>query len=52
MYNDDLHFSHVLEHLMAPAVEKAGYEPIKPTAVGADLIHAEIIRQLETRGLP
>lgn len=34
-------------HLMVPAVERAGYEPIKPTAVGADVIHAEIIRQLE-----
>jgi hypothetical protein len=51
IYSDDLHFSHVLEHLMVPAVEKAGYEPIRPTAIGADLIHAEIIRQLETTDL-
>jgi len=33
---------------MVPAVEKAGYEAIKPIAQGADLIHAEIIRNLET----
>lgn len=45
---DDAHFRHVLAHLMVPAVEKAGYKAIKPIAEGADLIHAEIIRHLET----
>ncbi|HEY33377.1 MAG TPA: hypothetical protein G4O10_09790 [Dehalococcoidia bacterium] len=41
------HFIHVLDCLFLPAVDKAGYEPIKPIAKGADLIHAEIIRHLE-----
>src|SRR5215216_3358973 len=48
LYSDEAHFGHVLVHLMVPAVEKAGYEAIKPIAQGADLIHAEIIRNLET----
>jgi hypothetical protein len=48
VYGDAEHFNHVLTHLMVPAVEKAGYEAIKPIAEGADLIHAEIIRNLET----
>jgi hypothetical protein len=48
LYGDDAHFNHVLVYLMVPAVEKAGYEAIKPIAQGADLIHAEIIRRLET----
>jgi hypothetical protein len=48
LYGDDEHFKHVLTYLMVPAVEKAGYEAIKPIAEGADVIHAEIIRQLET----
>ena len=49
--NDADHFKHVLEHLHIPAVESAGYEPIPPIAQGADLIHAEIIRNLETSDL-
>jgi hypothetical protein len=36
---------------MIPAVQRAGYEAIQPIAAGADLIHAEIIRQLETADL-
>jgi hypothetical protein len=51
LYRDDAHFEHVLMHLMVPAVERAGYKAIKPLAVGADLIHAEIIRHLETTDL-
>lgn len=42
------HFKHVLECLLVPAVEKAGYKPLPPKAKGADLIHAEIIKNLET----
>ena len=50
-FNDDIHFQHVLEELMIPAVHKAGYLPIRPIAKGADMIHAEIISQLETADL-
>ena len=46
--NDEDHFIHVLEHLHMPAVEAAGYEPIPPNAQGSDLIHAEIIKNLES----
>ncbi len=46
-YNGDKdHFAHVLDHLFMPAVEKAGFSPISPKATGADLIQAEIIKQL------
>lgn len=51
VYGDDLHFGHILLYLMVPAVERAGYQAIKPMAAGADLIQAEIIRQLETADL-
>ncbi len=42
------HFKHVLECLFIPAIKKAGYVPKPPTAKGADLIHAEIISNIET----
>ncbi len=42
------HFTHVLECLLISAVSKAGYEPLPPKAKGADLIHAEIVKNLET----
>lgn len=51
-YRDgDEHFSHVLECLFVPSVEKAGYKPIAPIAKGSDLIHAEIIQNLEQSDL-
>lgn len=49
---DPDHFAHVLEHVFTPALEIAGFdEVIPPSASGADLIHAEIIRNLETADL-
>lgn len=45
------HFKHVLECLFVPSVELAGYSPIPPIAKGSDLIHAEIVRNLETSDL-
>jgi hypothetical protein len=48
---DKAHFEHTLDHLFKPAVEDAGLEPIAPIAYGADLIHAEIIRHLESSEL-
>lgn len=51
-YGGDVeHFSHVLELLFEPAINAAGLEPVRPTAQGADLIHAEIVRNLETADL-
>jgi hypothetical protein len=45
--NDKDHFQHVLECLFIPAVKKIGLNPIRPIAKGADVIHAEIIQNLE-----
>lgn len=45
------HFQHVLECLFIPALNQASYHPILPIAKGADLIHAEIIKNLETADL-
>lgn len=54
-YVDDLrdadHFGHVLKHLFTPALEQAGYTVIPPKMLGATLIHAEIIRNLEQADL-
>lgn len=46
--NDTDHFVHVLNHLFTPAIEKAQFNPIPPIMKGADLIQAEIIRNIET----
>lgn len=42
------HFKHVLKCLFFPSIDKAGYKPISPKAKGSDLIHANIIKELET----
>ena len=48
IYSDgQQHFGHVLDHLFTPAIQACGYEVVPPVASGADLIHAEIIRNLE-----
>src|SRR4051812_33051724 len=49
--NDKDHFIHVLDHLFKPAITKIEYTPIPPIAEGSDLIHAGIIKQLETADL-
>ncbi|MCH8218410.1 MAG: hypothetical protein IH892_16755 [Planctomycetes bacterium] len=41
------HFQHVLDCLLTPSVEAAGYEAIPPKAEGADVIHAALIKNLE-----
>jgi hypothetical protein len=48
---DENHFTHVLDHLFKPALEKAGYSVIPPSVLGAELIHAEIIKNLEQADL-
>lgn len=48
---DAEHFLHVLDHLFAPAVEKAGYQVSRPVMTGADVIQAEIIKNLEEADL-
>ena len=47
-YRDGVeHFKHVLDCLFIPSIKIAGYKHISPIAKGSDLIHAEIIRNLE-----
>lgn len=50
-YRDEAHFEHVLEFLFRPALQLAGFVAISPVVQGTELIHAEIIRQLETADL-
>jgi len=44
---DKDHFKHVLEHLFIPAIEEAGLQPVPPTTKGSEIIHAEIIKNIE-----
>lgn len=44
---DPEHFAHVLTHLFTPALQGAGLTVIAPAVIGAEMIHAEIIRNLE-----
>lgn len=44
---DSNHFIHVLDHLFVPAIEKAGFKPIRPKVEGAEVIHAKIIKNIE-----
>ncbi len=41
------HFKHILESLFLPAIDRAGLDPVKPIATGADLIHLRTIREIE-----
>lgn len=50
-FGDADHWTHVLDHLFVPAVERAGYEAIRPVTKGSHMIHAEIIRSLEQADL-
>lgn len=49
--NDKNHFKHVLDHLLLPSLEKADLDPIPPIAKGSELIHGELIRNIETAEL-
>ena len=46
--NDKDHFTHALELLFIPALEKIGIEPIKPIVKGSEVIHGDIIKNIET----
>ena len=50
-YKDPDHFAHVLQYLFKPALEEADYEVIPPSAAGADIIHASIVKSLEEADL-
>jgi hypothetical protein len=46
LYEDPEHWAHVMESLLIPAIERAGFEAVTPEATGSQLIHATIIEQL------
>lgn len=48
---DSDHFIHVLDHLFKPAITAAGLEPIPPIVKGSEIIHGEIIKNIETADL-
>lgn len=45
---DDEHFTHVLEHLFRPAIESCDFEVVDPRAQGSEIIHANIIQNIES----
>ena len=47
LFADPDHWKHVMDWLFVAAIEAAGFTPWRPVATGSDLIHAEIVRQLE-----
>lgn len=48
-YRGDLeHWIHVMDHLFVPAIEAAGFAPVKPISKGSAMIHADIVKRLET----
>jgi hypothetical protein len=47
-YGDRQHWTYVMEHRFEPAIRAAGFEPVRPIATGAFMIHAEIVKKLET----
>ena len=49
--NDKDHFEHVLKHLLIPSLEKVDLEPISPITKGSELIHGEIIKNIEIADL-
>ena len=49
--NDENHFEHVLEHLLIPSLEKVDLEAIPPITKGSELIHGEIIKNIEITDL-
>lgn len=52
LYGNDVdHCKHVIEHLLIPAAEGAGFEAVPPSAKGAELIHAEIVSKLQDASL-
>ena len=45
------HFEHVLNCLFVPSIKKAGFVPNPPKAKGSDIIHENIIKNLEAADL-
>jgi hypothetical protein len=51
-YGGDLdHFTHVYDHLFKPAIAKAGFTALPPVTKGSEIIHADIVKKLETASI-
>ena len=51
LYPDAAHFEYVYQYLFVPAVSHSGFEPISPISTGSNVIHADIIRNLNDADL-
>lgn len=51
VHRDRHHFEHVLECLVVPAVEQAGFEPWRPKAPAASVVQAELVKALREADL-
>jgi hypothetical protein len=47
-FKDADHWTHVRETLFEPAVTLAGFKPISPVSSGSEMIHANIINELQS----
>lgn len=45
-WDDQEHWLHVMDVLFVPAVERAGFEAVRPITSGADVIHSEIFKHI------
>ena len=50
-YEDPNHFTNVYQYLLVPAIREVGYEPISPLHKGSELIHKEIIKNINEADL-
>ena len=50
-YDDKNHFIQVYQHLFEPALNNAGFDAIPPNTNGSNLIHADIIYNLQSASL-
>jgi hypothetical protein len=51
VYHDRSHWRNIMEHLFIPAIEAAGFRAVPPITTGAYMIHAQIVKHLETSDL-
>lgn len=49
--NDGDHFKHVLNHLLIPSIEMVGLDAIPPIVKGSEVIHGNIIKNIESADL-
>lgn len=50
-YGDSNHWEHIMESLFVPSLKEAGFEPIRPSAIGSDIIHQSIFENINNADL-